>query len=97
MFGNAAGIILSGELLKKIPRLRKRETSAGWMNFDERSFDINDESNMNVLDAAFTARMIADFERDKAQCKTMTLADVKGAPRYKRSFEWFTGLFRQQL
>jgi cardiolipin synthase A/B len=71
--------------------------SCGSVNFDERSFDINDESNMNVLDAAFTARMIADFERDKAQSKTMTLADVKRAPWYKRSFEWFTGLFRQQL
>ena len=71
--------------------------SCGSVNFDERSFDINDESNMNVLDAAFTARMIADFERDKAQSKTMTLADVKQVPWYKRSFEWFTGLFRQQL
>ncbi|MEO7298508.1 MAG: phospholipase D-like domain-containing protein, partial [Verrucomicrobiota bacterium] len=71
--------------------------SCGSVNFDERSFDINDESNMNVLDAAFTARMIADFERDKAQSKTMTLADVKQAPWTKRTFEWFTGLFRQQL
>jgi cardiolipin synthase len=67
------------------------------VNFDERSFDINDEANMNVLDPAFTARMIADFERDKAQSKTMTLADVKKAPWYKRSFQSFMGLFRQQL
>jgi cardiolipin synthase len=71
--------------------------TCGSVNFDERSFDINDESNMNVLDTAFTARMIADFERDKAQSKTMTLADVKQAPWYKRTFEWFTGLFRPQL
>ncbi len=62
--------------------------TCGSVNFDERSFDINDESNMNVLDAAFTARMIADFERDKAQFKTMTLADVKQAPWHKRSFEF---------
>ncbi|MEO6034201.1 MAG: phospholipase D-like domain-containing protein [Verrucomicrobiota bacterium] len=71
--------------------------SCGSVNFDARSFDINDESNMNVIDAPFTARMIADFEHDKAQSKPITLADVKQVPWYKRGFEWFTSLFRQQL
>jgi hypothetical protein len=52
---------------------------------------------MNVLDAKFTARMIADFEHDKAQSKPIQLADVKQTPWTKRAFEWFTSLFRQQL
>lgn len=71
--------------------------SCGSVNFDERSFRINDESNMNVINSAFTARMIADFEHDKAQSQNMTLADVKRVPWTRRAFEWFTGFFRQQL
>ncbi len=71
--------------------------TCGSVNFDERSFDINDESNVNVIDASFAARMIADFERDKAQSKPMHLTDVLDTPWPRRSFEWFTGLFRAQL
>ncbi|MEP6663990.1 MAG: phospholipase D-like domain-containing protein, partial [Verrucomicrobiota bacterium] len=71
--------------------------SCGSVNFDERSFNINDESNMNVLDAPFTAHMVADFERDKAQSKPILLADLKKTPWPKHAFDWFIGLFRQQL
>ncbi len=71
--------------------------SCGSVNFDERSFKINDEANINVLDAKFAARMIADFDRDKAQSKTIQLADLKQAPWHKRAFEAFTRLFRPQL
>lgn len=71
--------------------------SCGSINFDERSFNINDESNINVLDAAFATRMIADFDRDKAQSKPIRIADLKKTPWYKRAFERFTSLFRAQL
>ena len=71
--------------------------SLGSVNFDERSFRINDESNINVLDAEFAARMVADFERDKAQSRPVTLQDVKRSPWFLRAFESFTALFRPQL
>ena len=71
--------------------------TCGSVNFDERSFDINDESNINVFDATFVARMIADFERDKAQSKRIQLSDLKKTPWHKRFFEQFTLLFRGQL
>ena len=71
--------------------------SSGSVNFDERSFEINDESNVNVLDASFAARMIADFERDKAQSKPIGLADLTQTPWPKRVFQRFTSLFRPQL
>lgn len=71
--------------------------TAGSVNFDERSFHINDESNMNVIDPAFAARMIADFERDKAQSKPIYLEDLKQTPWHKRAFQKFTALFRPQL
>lgn len=41
--------------------------SVGSANFDNRSMRINDEANMNVLDAGFAARQSAMFERDKAR------------------------------
>jgi cardiolipin synthase len=71
--------------------------TCGSVNFDERSFDINDESNINVLDAAFAARMVADFERDKAQSKRIKLSDLKKTPWHKRVFEQVMVLFRHQL
>src|SRR6185503_19211116 len=66
--------------------------SCGSINFDERSVNINDESNINVLDASFAKRMIADFDHDKAQSKSIPLAEVKKTPWYRRAFERFTGL-----
>lgn len=43
-------------------------TSVGSANFDNRSLRINDEANMNVLDAGFAAQQSAMFERDKTKC-----------------------------
>ena len=71
--------------------------TCGSVNFDERSFDINDESNMNVIDSAFAARMITDFEKDKAQSKVIRLEELKKTPWHKRAFEHFTSWFRPQL
>jgi cardiolipin synthase A/B len=71
--------------------------TCGSVNFDERSFDINDESNMNVIDPAFAARMVADFEKDKAQSKVIHLQELKKTPWHKRAFERFTSWFRPQL
>jgi cardiolipin synthase A/B len=62
-----------------------------------RSFRINDESNVNVLDAAFAARMVADFERDKRQSRAMRLEDLKRTAWSKRAYESFTAWFRPQL
>jgi cardiolipin synthase A/B len=71
--------------------------TCGSVNFDERSFDINDESNMNVIDPVFAARMVADFEKDKAQSKVIHLQDLKKTPWHKSAFERFTSWFRPQL
>src|SRR5690606_776422 len=42
-----------------------RWASIGSANFDNRSFLYNDENNVNLLDAAFAADLLAQFERDK--------------------------------
>jgi cardiolipin synthase len=71
--------------------------TAGSVNFDERSFHINDESNINVLDRALAAQLIADFERDKAQSTQMTERRMKRTAWYKRAYESLAGLFRSQM
>ena len=42
--------------------------SIGSANFDNRSMRINDEANLDVLDAGFAARQSAMFDRDKLKC-----------------------------
>src|SRR5205823_8762748 len=50
-------------------------TSVGSTNFDNRSFRLNDEANLNVYDREFALRQVADFERDLARSRRITLAD----------------------
>lgn len=49
--------------------------SVGSTNFDNRSFRLNDEANLNVIDAELAKDQIAWFERDKARAKRITLED----------------------
>ena len=71
--------------------------SIGSVNFDERSFRINDESNINVVDPDFGARMTAQFEADRAQSRQVTLSELKRTSWSMRAFEHFAALFRAQL
>jgi cardiolipin synthase len=47
--------------------------SVGSTNFDNRSFSINDEANLNVLDRGFAAKQLEVFERDWKQARPVTL------------------------
>ena len=46
--------------------------SVGSTNFDNRSFRINDEANLNVRDEALARREAEKFEADKARSKRVT-------------------------
>jgi cardiolipin synthase len=46
--------------------------SVGSTNFDNRSFRINDEANLNVIDEAFAKRQAAIFEDDKTRSRRVT-------------------------
>ncbi|MGY6705402.1 phospholipase D-like domain-containing protein [Roseinatronobacter sp.] len=50
--------------------------SVGSANFDERSFRLNDEANLNVYDAAFVAEQIRIFETDCAAAQKVSLVDL---------------------
>jgi len=52
--------------------------SVGSGNFDNRSIQMNDEANLDVLDRDFAAQQTRLFELDKKQSKEMTLDDTGG-------------------
>jgi cardiolipin synthase len=54
--------------------------SVGSSNFDSRSFKLNAEANLNVLNADFAAKQIGVFEQDKAKSKEITLEMLKHQP-----------------
>ena len=55
-------------------------SSIGSSNLDERSFRLNDEANLNVLDAGFAAEQSQIFEQDKSHCLLMTYDAWKHRP-----------------
>jgi cardiolipin synthase A/B len=71
--------------------------STGSINFDDRSFRINDEGNINVYDAEFAKRQVEVFEADKAKSVKIDPAKFKKRPLIERFYENFCNLFRSQL
>ena len=71
--------------------------TAGSINFDDRSFRINDEANINVLDRDFAAVQIASFEADKAVSRRLTQKHYRARSLFIKCIEHFAGLFRSQL
>jgi cardiolipin synthase A/B len=71
--------------------------TAGSVNFDERSFRMNDEATLNILDREFATRLIQVLEEDKKKSRRLTAADFKRRPWLVRCWESFVGLFHSQL
>ncbi len=71
--------------------------SVGSTNFDDRSFRLNDEANLNVLDPVFAAAQATVFEEDKAKSRLMTLAAFKQRSAFGRFAEMVAVLLRRQL
>lgn len=72
-------------------------SSVGSTNFDNRSFRLNDEANLNIHDAPFAARMEATFAADLKRSREITLAEWRHRPRQEKLLEHFVGLFRSQM
>jgi cardiolipin synthase len=71
--------------------------TTGSVNFDERSFGMNDEANLNVLDKEFAAHLIKILEEDKNKSWRLTAQDFKRRPWLVRCWDSFAGLFHRQL
>jgi cardiolipin synthase len=72
-------------------------TSVGSTNFDNRSFRLNDEANLNILDAGFAESQAKVFEEDKTGSRRVTLEEWRRRPMRERVVERIAGLLRLQL
>ena len=74
-----------------------RWVSAGSTNFDNRSFRLNDEVNLNVLDRGLAASLTQSFERDRARSRRITYEEWSRRPWKERLIESAASLFRSQI
>jgi cardiolipin synthase len=66
---------------------------AGSANFDNRSFELNDELNVAVFDRTLATRLRSDFERDILQSKKLELSEWRARPAHIRIREKAWSLF----
>lgn len=66
----------------------------GSVNFDNRSFSINDEVNINVVDRATVRAFQKSFEHDKAKSRPLTDAEFRNRGFFTKAADHFSGLFR---
>ena len=68
----------------------------GSTNMDSRSFGINDEVNLAVLDKAFVQRLEADYETDLSKARSISYEEWKHRPLLERGHELFGSLIERQ-
>jgi cardiolipin synthase A/B len=71
--------------------------SVGSTNFDNRSFRLNDEANLNVYDADFAARVSEVFEADLKRAHRITFEEWKARPWREKILEHAASLLSSQL
>jgi cardiolipin synthase A/B len=72
-------------------------TSVGSTNFDNRSFRLNDEATLNIVDHAFADAQTATFEADLVLARRVSLAEWQARPARERLAEWLASLIGTQL
>ena len=68
----------------------------GSTNFDNRSFGLNDEVNVAILQEALAARLEADFAADLAESAAVTLEQWRRRALAERAFASFARLLERQ-
>jgi cardiolipin synthase len=71
--------------------------SVGSTNFDNRSFRLNDEANLNILDGSFAREQSRVFAEDKKKTAAVTYEMWKKRPWTEKLAEHAAGLLRSQL
>jgi cardiolipin synthase len=71
--------------------------SVGSTNFDNRSLSLNDEANLNVMDAGFARRQVEIFEQDLLRTKPVSLAAWRQRPWHEKLLERAASLMGAQL
>ncbi|HKW17609.1 MAG TPA: phospholipase D-like domain-containing protein [Terriglobales bacterium] len=107
----SSGRSIYGDLLKSGAEIYEYETSmihakitvvdgvwsvVGSTNLDNRSFGINDEINVAVLDPSVAQILTRDFEQDASQGKPITLKDWDDRGVFERLLEYVGWIFEHQ-
>ena len=71
--------------------------SIGSTNFDNRSFRLNDEANLNIYDAALARHQTDWFERDRARSRLITLEAWRNRPLREKLRDRLVDLAGSQL
>ena len=71
--------------------------SVGSTNFDNRSFRLNDEANLNIYDEAFASMQKIQFEQDLKRSKRITLEEWRERPLSEKALEHLASLLSAQL
>jgi cardiolipin synthase len=71
--------------------------SVGSTNFDNRSFSLNDEANLNIYDAAFARNQIENIEQDMVRSKAISFSQWQRRPWLEKIVENAASLLRWQL
>jgi cardiolipin synthase len=72
-------------------------TSVGSTNFDNRSFRLNDEATLNILDADFAQQQTKVFDDDLAKSRVIGFVEWSNRPWTERVSERLGGVFASQL
>jgi cardiolipin synthase len=72
-------------------------TSVGSTNFDNRSFRLNDEANLNIYDREFARRQVRDFEEDLKRSRRITYDQWLARPWHEKAWEHLAALLGSQL
>ncbi len=72
-------------------------SSVGSTNFDQRSFSINDEANLNIVDREFAERQLADFEADLKRSKRVTFEEWEKRPLFEKLTSKLSSTLSPQL
>ncbi len=71
--------------------------SVGSSNFDNRSFRINDETNLNIIDREFAGLMVQNYLNDLEMSERITLERWENRPAWQRAAGWGTQIIGPHL
>ncbi|MBC7980963.1 MAG: hypothetical protein H7Y36_10415 [Armatimonadetes bacterium] len=84
-------------LHQKIITIDGKWCGIGSSNFDDRSFEINDEITVGIADPAIVSELDETFENDLEKCSEKSLEEWKKRPVWKRCVDGIYYLFNEQF
>jgi cardiolipin synthase len=72
-------------------------SAVGSTNFDDRSFEINDEISLGIADEEIARRLEEIFEEDLKECRQMHFDEWKRRPWWHRILDFSVFVFSEQL